>query len=119
MYLNNKHLFGSRFKNLIINKAEHNQATKLFRVRRLILVVYRFCWYPRVNSDYIASPTQSSYSSISRKEVHVRHLQIRFVSQGVVCVHSLPRVSIPSPLLFWVCWFRLPHGFTLYISLCV
>jgi hypothetical protein len=29
--------------------------------------------------------------AISRKEVHVRHLQIRFVSQGVVCVH---RVSL-------------------------
>jgi hypothetical protein len=33
--------------------------------------------------------TMKLFGALSSRETHVRHLQIRMVSQGVVCVHSV------------------------------
>jgi hypothetical protein len=49
------------------------------------------------------------------REVHVRHLQSRIVSQGVVCVHS---ACLGSPLLFRGCFCANSRGTALY-AFCV
>ena len=58
------------------------------------------------------NPVPNRLCRVRRFMNHVRHLQIRSVSQGVVCV-------LDSRLFFWVCLFTYPHGSTLYIILCV
>jgi extradiol dioxygenase family protein len=58
----------------------------------------------QVTAHRLPYRTQSSYSAISHKEVHVRHLQIRFVCQCVVCALTLilavPPISFPPALAF-------------------
>ena len=49
---------------------------------------------------------------IERFEVFVRHLRIRVVSQGVVCVYS---VGQGDHLFDHMCFFSNPCGYTLYI----
>jgi hypothetical protein len=59
------------------------------------------------------------HSAPSHKEFHVRHLQTRVVSQGVVltvvCVNS---VYLSSRLLLWDCLCTYPRGSTLYSFVC-
>jgi len=61
----------------------------------------------QVSAHHLPRRTQSSIQLSLHREAHVRHLQIRIVSQGVFCVHS---VYLASRLRFWVCFFTHPHG---------
>ena len=54
---------------------------------------------------------KQSYTDIVRFQVFVRRLQIRIVSQGVVCVYS---VGLGGSFLDRMCFFTYPHGYTLY-----
>ena len=44
----------------------------------------------QVSAHRLPHLSQSNYSTVFGKEVHVRHPQIRLVSLGVVCVHDYP-----------------------------
>ena len=44
----------------------------------------------QVSAHRLPHRSQSRYPTVFRKEVHVRHLQVRLVSLGVVCVHDYP-----------------------------
>ena len=59
---------------------------------------------------------KQSYMGIVRFEIFVRRLQIRIVSQGVICDYS---VGLGGCLLDRMCFFTYPCGYTLYIFLYV
>ena len=53
-----------------------------------------------ISSPTTPNPAPIRLSRVRRFTNHVRHAQIRSVSQGVVCVH---RVYLDNRLFFWVC----------------
>ena len=71
---------------------------------------------PMVSTQLLDHHTHQRCSVSFRKEVHVRNLKIRLVSQGVVCVHC---VYVGSLSIFWVCFLVIHHGTTLYLYIYV